>query len=185
MNNDKQDIIAHFDQHELGLHEPTDGDITFNRVAARAVLVNDDGQIAIMNFSATGLYKLPGGGVDEGEEIESALNREIREETGYQITNVQPLGRTEEDRYFCNMHQTSWCFTAAVTNFVGTDLTPEESAAGMNLQWVDSYEDAIAKIKNASMVDGEGSQTGLEMMKMREVAILEKAQQLTNSSGAH
>ena len=163
-------------QHDLNIHEPTDGDITFTRVAARAVLLNDKEQVAVMNFTITGSYKLPGGGVDEGEEIEAALHREVREETGYEITDIQPLGRVEEDRYFCNMHQTSWCFVAKVTDFVGADLTPKEEAQGMNLQWADSFEQAIAWIESASQLDEDGSKAGLEMMKLREVAILRQAQ---------
>ena len=165
-------------QNDLGIHEPTDGDITFTRVAARAALLNDKGQVAVMNFTVTGSYKLPGGGVDAGEEIEAALHREVREETGYEITDVQPIGRLEEDRYFCGMHQTSWCFTAKVTTFVGADLTPKEEAQGMNLHWADSFEQAITWIESASQLDEDGSKAGLEMMKIREVAILRQAQKV-------
>ena len=60
------DAFLTLDQHELGIHEPTDGDITFTRQAARAVVLNGKGQIAVMNFTVTGSYKLPGGGIDEG-----------------------------------------------------------------------------------------------------------------------
>ena len=173
-------------QHDLGIHESTDGEIEFTRVAARAVLLNDAGQVAVMNFTVTGSYKLPGGGVDEGEEIETALRREVREETGYEITDIQPIGRVEEDRYFCNMHQTSYCLTAKATDFVGADLTEKEAAQGMNLQWANSFEEAIAWIEGASQLDNDGSEAGLKMMKIREVAILRQAQQtlqakLTNS----
>ena len=180
------DTFLTLDQHELGIHEPTDGDIAFTRQAARAVVLNDKGQIAVMNFTVTGSYKLPGGGIDEGEEIEAALHREIREETGYEISDIQPIGRIEEDRYFCNMHQTSYCFIAKVTDFVGADLTEKEAAQGMNLQWADSFDEAIAWIEGASQLDKDGSEAGLKMMKLREVAILHQAQQtlqakLTNS----
>ena len=79
------------------------------------------------------------------------------------------------------MHQTSYCFIAKVTDFVGADLTEKEAAHGMNLQWADSFEQAIAWIESASQLDEDGSKAGLEMMKLREVAILRQAQKVLQS----
>lgn len=172
------DLILTLDQHSLNLHDPTDRPTEFIRVAARAVLLNDKNQIAVMYFTNTGSYKLPGGGVDEGEEIETALRREVREETGYEITDIQPIGRVEEDRYYYGMHQTSWCFTARATEFTGVELTPKEAKRGMTLQWVDSFDEAIAKVESSSQVDEDASPIGLIMMKLRDVAILRQAQKL-------
>ena len=157
---------------------PTDRPIDFTRTAARAVLLSDAGQIAVMHFTNTGVHKLPGGGVDKGEELEPALRRELREEAGYTITNIRPLGRVEEDRYFCGMHQTSHCFVATAGEFVGQNLTEEEAAQGMTLEWVDSFDEAICRIENAKNVDEDGSEVGLKMMKLREIAILRRAQEI-------
>ena len=74
------------------------------------------------------------------------------------------------------MHQTSYCFTAKATDFVGANLTPKEAEQGMNLQWANSFDEAIAWIEGASQLDEDGSEAGLEMMKLREVAILRQAQ---------
>ena len=169
-------LIAENDQRKLGFHDPNDGPITFERRAARAVLYDEAGRIAVMHFAVTGSYKLPGGGIDEGEDIQVALHREVREEAGYEITDVEELGVVEEDRYYCGMHQTSYCFAAKVGKFVGTELTDEEAAQGMELAWVDSIDDAIAAIESESIVDEDGSQIGHDMMKLREVAILRAAQ---------
>lgn len=167
--------IALLDQHQLGLQDTSDQSISFTRRAARAVLYNAAGQVAVMHFTTTGSYKLPGGGIDEGEDTIDALHREIREETGYEITNIEELGEVEEYRYFCGMHQLSYCYTATAGNFVGTELTEKEQAGGMELHWFDTTAEAIAAIESGSKVDEEGSPIGLKMMVLRDVAILEAA----------
>lgn len=53
---------------------------TASRYASRGVLVDDKLHVAMMYMSKINLYKLPGGGIDEGEEIRDAFLREIKEE---------------------------------------------------------------------------------------------------------
>ena len=170
-------IIASFDQHKLGYVDPSDQKISFTRHAARAVLTNQNEQIAVMHFTKTGSFKLPGGGVDDGEDIVEALHREIEEETGYHITNIQELGVVEEDRYFCGMHQTSYCFMAEITDFVGTKLTEHELREGMNLRWAKNIDEAIAWIKSSNTVGEDGSAIGLAMMQLRDSTILDAARE--------
>lgn len=164
--------IAYHDQHDLGLTTPLDQELSFERRAARAVLRNSDGQVAVMHFAANGSYKLPGGGIDAGEETIDALHREIREETGYTITDVRELGLVEENRYYNGMHQISYCFTAQTVDFVGTELTEGEAADGMELVWFDTIDDAVSAINGAAAIDVGDNGAGLQMMKLRDIAIL-------------
>ncbi|WP_235540628.1 NUDIX hydrolase [Paenibacillus sp. Root52] len=53
---------------------------TTNCYASRGVLVDDMLKVDMMYMSKINLYKLPGGGIDEGEEIRDAFLREIKEE---------------------------------------------------------------------------------------------------------
>ena len=168
--------LALLDQHQLGLREASDQPISYTRRAARAVLFNAAGQVAIMHFTATGSYKLPGGGIDEGEDTVAALHREIREETGYKITDIKELGEVVEYRYYCGMHQVSYCYTATVTQFVGTQLTQKEQDGGMELQWFHTVPQAVAAIVSGHQVDEDGSPIGLKMMIQRDVAILKAVQ---------
>lgn len=169
-------LIAQLDQHELGYTSSDDKPIDYIRRAARAVVTNDRGQVALMHFTKIGLYKLPGGGIDEGESIESALHREVREESGYEIADIRELAVVEEDRYHCGTHQTSYCFMAKAGQFVGTEQTEEEAAQGMRLVWVESIENAIAAIESNSTSEESGYLIGDEMTKLREVSILRAAQ---------
>ena len=56
----------------------------------RAILINKQGNILLVKYA--GLYMLPGGRIDEGETELQALKREIREETGIEISidNIEP-----------------------------------------------------------------------------------------------
>jgi len=170
--------ILTLDQHAIELYDADDSDITRTRYAARGVIKNDEDKVAVMHFTKTGSYKLPGGGIDDGEETVAALRREIFEETGYEVTDITELGVVEEDRYFCGLHQTSYCYKATATNFVGTNLTAKEAAEGMNLRWANSIDEAVSWIESGYSTDEDGSVAGLEMMKRRDVAILKAAQQV-------
>ena len=168
--------LALLDQHQIGLREASDQPISYTRRAARAVLFNAAGQVAIMHFTATGSYKLPGGGINEGEDTIAALHREIREETGYEITDIKELGEVVEYRYYCGMHQVSYCYTANAAQFLGTQLTQKEQDGGMELQWFDTIPQAVAAIVSGHQVDEDGSPIGLKMMIQRDVAILKAIQ---------
>ena len=53
-------------------------------VSAKAVIVSKDGQILLMR-KTSGLVDLPGGKVEEGEDLYLALRREVFEETGLKV----------------------------------------------------------------------------------------------------
>ena len=56
----------------------------YYREAVRAV-VSDNEKILLIYSEKNGDYKLPGGGVEEGETYTEALIREVEEEAGYRV----------------------------------------------------------------------------------------------------
>src|SRR4051812_28240326 len=57
------------------------------RVAARIFVMQDD-KVLLVKESEDEWWALPGGGIDHGESIESALKREIEEELGVPASEI-------------------------------------------------------------------------------------------------
>ena len=87
----------------------------------RAILVREDGKLALMHERASGLYALPGGGIEDGEDEQVALLREIFEETGCSCDVVGPLGIVSENRYHADSTRVSYFFVVRTRS---TDATP-------------------------------------------------------------
>jgi 8-oxo-dGTP pyrophosphatase MutT (NUDIX family) len=68
------------------LFDFANGSIIF-RHAVRAIILNDD-KLLMAHLEKTDEYKFPGGGKEEGETVDEALIREVREEVGYDVTGV-------------------------------------------------------------------------------------------------
>ncbi len=62
------------------------------RMGAYAIILAGDGILATFQERPWAELQLPGGGVDPGEGALRALHREVREETGYRISNPRRLG---------------------------------------------------------------------------------------------
>ncbi len=65
------------------------------RAAARALVIDPDDRVLLVRFvfPETGeeFWATPGGGLDPGEELEQALRRELREETGLEDVELGPV----------------------------------------------------------------------------------------------
>ena len=125
------------------------------RIAARGIVLDGE-KIAILKVSKLGFYKLPGGGVEEGETPEIAFKREIMEEVGCDCEISSNLGKIEEYRDGFKLKQTSHVFVSDLVGIVGSNhLEPDELAEGFEVMWVTPVE-AIKLLQSSTPTDYEG-----------------------------
>ena len=56
------------------------------------IIANYGGKVVFAYFEKLGLFNLPGGHVEEGENVDTALRRELAEETGGLVIDWEPIG---------------------------------------------------------------------------------------------
>ncbi len=119
---------------------------TFHRRAARAIVLNGD-SILLLYTKRYHDYTLPGGGIDDGEEITAGLIRELKEETGAKnIRDITPFGLYEEFRpWYKNdaeiLHMESFCYSCSIDSELGTpNFEDYEIKNGMEAKWVNIHE---------------------------------------------
>jgi hypothetical protein len=88
------------------------------REAARAVLFDKDNKIALLYVSNFNYHKLPGGGVEENEDIFQALEREVFEETGCKISVTKKIGIIHEYKEQESTFQKSYCYIVPLIHWM-------------------------------------------------------------------
>lgn len=114
------------------------------RNAARCILKRED-EIALLKVGKYGYHKLPGGGIEDGEEAEEALKREVREEIGSEIKILGELGEIVEYKTQQNIRQNSICFIVKEESSGKPDYTEKELEEEYKVKWC-SIGEAIEKL---------------------------------------
>ena len=143
------------------------------REAARAVLFNEERKIALLYVNSHNFYKLPGGGVESGEYVEDALEREVLEEAGCNIEIIKEIGQINEERTHFGKFQKSYCYLGKVKGSIGKpSFTLGEIADGFELQW-HSIDKAIELAEGTETDDYMG-----KFVKERLLTVLKEAKKL-------
>ena len=142
------------------------------KYATRTVLLDDENRVAIINVGKYGYYKIPGGGVEDGEDLRKSAQREVIEEAGCDCKIIAELGRMETDIPGWDMHDVSDGFIARV---VGEKKAPEfddyEQERGFSLEWQENLADVIRMIEaNNSVADPDAA-----ILQARDLAYLKLA----------
>lgn len=87
-----------------------------------------------------GMLALPGGFVNEGETVEDAVRREVREETSLEIEPIDILGVYSDPHRDPRMHTMTVVFVSIITG--GKEKAEDDAAS---LEWVE-----LAGVKEAA-----------------------------------
>lgn len=102
------------------------------------VVIKNDNKVLIIN---KGL--LPGGGIDPGESDQEAITRELREELGVTVKDVQEIGTVVQYRNLLEKRYLINGYTAEIETTGGLTEPRDEGEAQFTIQWL-TVEDAIA-----------------------------------------
>lgn len=120
-----------------------------HRRAARAIVFNSAGCVALLYVGKYGYHKLPGGGVEGDEDIAQALERELTEEIGCKASVTSELGQIIEYRDRWNQKQTSECFIAQQVGEAGQpQFTAKEQSEGFEVVWAPSLSHALSLLES-------------------------------------
>lgn len=139
------------------------------RPSARAILFNKNLHIALMHVVNDNYYKLPGGGIDEGEDIKTALQRELLEEVGASAIEIlSPIGQIDEYRDQLNRKSEHYCFVAKLTGVIVEPMrTSKEISEGYKTVWVHNIDEAIMLVES-----GTPKRYGHDFERLRELTFL-------------
>lgn len=151
------------------------------REAVRAVVIDAQGQIALLHVSKRGYHKLPGGGIEPGEDKIQALERELLEEIGSKVKIIGEIGEIHEYRDQWKQFQISYCYLAEqVGTQIETNLTEEEKADGFERMWAKDISQAIALLQADRPTNYDGVR-----VKARDLLLLQAAQEISQSIATH
>lgn len=81
----------------------------YYRISVKGIVIDDDGRV-LLSREDNGMWELLGGGLEHEEDPIDGLRREIREETGLEVTSVSPtpkyfitVKRRNKDSYMANV----------------------------------------------------------------------------------
>lgn len=106
-------IIKKITDKDLGLDTPI-ANLYTERRAVRGIVFDSKQNLVLLHSKKIGYHKIPGGGIEEGEEVIDALRREITEEVGCVVKNISELGIVEEYWDKLSIHQMSYCFISEI-----------------------------------------------------------------------
>jgi len=102
------------------------------------VVIKNNNKVLILN---KGL--LPGGGIDPGESDQDAITRELQEELGVTVTDVQEIGTVVQYRNLLEKKYLINGYAAELETTGGLTDPQDEGEAQFTIQWL-TIEDALA-----------------------------------------
>ena len=151
--------IEHFEVHNFKSKKCRDCGFTYYATpcsATAAFIVNDRDEMLVVRRAkepAKGTLDLPGGFVDMGETVEEGMIREIKEETGLDVTNIQYLFSSPNVYVYSGMgvHTLDMDYLARVHSSVPAIKAADDAAEALwiPIAQVNPAEFGLTSIRNA------------------------------------
>ncbi len=103
-----------------------------DREIVRAIVFDDEGWLYFTratrddHFGKATLIETSGGGVEKGEDLLSAIHRELREELGAEVEVVAKIGVVSDYYNLIHRHNVNHYFLCRATSFGEKHLMPDE-----------------------------------------------------------
>ena len=169
------------DTEQLWEYKDTEWPFTYtdhDRPIVRAIVFDDAGYFYFVRvrrddqFGKATLIETSGGGVESGEDLVSAIRRELKEELGADVDVIRKIGVVSDYYNLIHRHNINNYYLCKVRSFGDKHLTEDEidcfHLATMKLR----YDDAVAEYERCA-------DTPLgRLLRQRELPVLQRAKAL-------
>ena len=106
--------------------------INHDRMIARAIVVDDEGCFYFVranrddDFGKATLIETAGGGVEAGEDLDTAIRRELKEELGLDVEVIKKIGLVSDYYNLIHRHNINNYFLCRIVSFGEKHLTKDE-----------------------------------------------------------
>lgn len=125
-----------------------------DRNIARAIVYDENGIFYFVraerddDFGRATLIETAGGGVEKGEDLQTAIQRELREELGASVEIVCKIGVVSDYYNLIHRHNINNYFLCKVKSFVEKNLTQDEIDSFHLSTLRLTYEEAVREYEN-------------------------------------
>lgn len=176
-------MLEQFSEIELSLRDeewPFDG-VTHDRQIVRAIVLDDDGYFYFVrvdrddDFGRAVCIETAGGGVEDGENLEIAIHRELEEELGASVEVLCKIGVVSDYYNLIHRHNINNYYLCRAVSFGDTHMTEDEIHSFHLSTLKLTYEEAVAEYERCR-------QTPLgRIICNRELPILKRAKEIINA----
>lgn len=152
--------------------------VDHDRQIARAVVFDDSGYFYFVrairddDFGKATLIETSGGGVESGEELTTAIKRELKEELGAEVDIVCKIGVVSDYYNLIHRHNINNYYLCKISSFGEKSLTQDEIESFHLSTLKLSYEETIKEYEKCSV-----TRLG-RLVANRELPILRKAREI-------
>ena len=159
--------------------------IDHDREIVRAIVFDDFGYYYFVRierndeFGDAVLIETSGGGVEQGEDLHTAILRELKEELGVKVEVLCKIGVVSDYYNLIHRHNVNNYYLCKITGFGDKELTQDEIEKFHLSTLKLTYEEAIAEYETCS-----GTRLG-NLIANREVPILQQAKRIISGLGSN